>query len=391
MNFNRRAVLQTVTALLAAALSLIYYLYVNDFIDFKLLSIGDMNPYGGWSALKSELTDLSYRWRGISKSIALTLSILVTALFMGRFFCGFICPIGAIQDFFKFIGKKLKIIEIKLPKAKYFNPELVKYIVLITAMVLSILGLGNILSPFSPWLAYLNLFMGFNLQFNTIILTFIILISLFIKRVFCRCLCPLGAFQSLIYAVGPFKVSKTCSCNNCSNCFKNCPVDIINLDDLIVSPECVSCSECTSSKCIKGNEGYTYKLFNNKVKNYKLKAAVLFLSVYLIVPSIPFNSEKATFSNIDNMENGVYIGNGIGFGGRMEVEVFIDSNKIKDIRVINHKETSGYYQEVFKEASNEIEETQNLNSDVISGATASSRGFVNAVKDAVSKSISNKR
>lgn len=389
MNLKKRTLLQTVTTMSVAIVSIIYYLYINDVIDFKLLSIGDMNPYGGWSALKSELTDLSYRWRGFSKSIALTLSLSLTALFMGRFFCGSICPIGAIQDFFKFMGKKLKIKEIKLSKTKYFNPELLKYFVLITVMVLSILGLGNIISPFSPWITYLNIFMGFNLQFNTIILIFIILISLFIKRIFCRCFCPLGAFQALIYAVGPFKVYKTSGCDNCNSCLKNCPVDIDNSEDLIISPECVSCSECINSSCIKGNKGYTYKLFNKEIRNYFVKSIFLFLSIYLIIPLFPSSMEVSTFSKIADLQNGIYMGSGIGFGGKMEVEIFIDSNKIRDIRIINHRETSGYYQEVFKEISKEIEETQNLNSDAISGATASSRGFVNAVKDAVSKSIQN--
>lgn len=391
MNIKKRTLLQGLTTLSVAAASAVYYLYINDLMDFKLLSVGDMNPYGGWSALKSALTDLSYRWRGINKSIALSLAILVTSIFMGRFFCGFICPVGAMQDCFKFIGKKLRLKEIKLIKTKYFSLELLKYFVLVTVMVLSILGRGNILSAFSPWLAYLNLFTGFNIQLSSIILFLIILISLFIKRVFCRCLCPLGAFQSLVYAAGPFKLYKTGNCNNCSSCLKDCPVDVTSSDDLIVSPECISCSECTSSSCINGSGTYTYKLFNRKVNNYVLNAVVIFLSIYLMIPLIPTSRKASTFSRMENMQDGIYGGSGIGFGGNMEIEVMIQKSEIEGIKVIKHKETSGYYEEVFKKISGEIEETQNLNTDVISGATSSSRGFINAVKDAVSKSLSYKR
>lgn len=388
MKIKKGTLLQIIIIIFTAIVTVIYYLYINDNISFKLLSIGDMNPYGGWSALKSNFTDLSYRFRGFSKSMALTISIFFTALFMGRFFCGNICPIGAMQDFFKYIGKKLKIKEIKLPKSRFFNLEWLKYFILILVMVLSIIKLGNVVSPFSPWLGYLNIFMGFSLQFSTIILIIVILLSLFVKRVFCRCFCPLGAFQSLLYVVGPFKVYKTESCNNCSHCLKNCPMDI-QTEDLIISPECISCSECMNSRCIKGNEGYSYKLFNKKIKNYTFKSILLLLSIYLIIPLISSSKEAMTMNKINNLQNGVYFGSGTGFGGKMEVEVFIDLNKIKDIKIISHEETSGYHQEVFKEISKKIKETQNLNPDVISGATASSRGFVNAVKDAVSKSLIN--
>ncbi|WP_313343346.1 4Fe-4S binding protein [Sedimentibacter sp.] len=387
MKIKKRAIIQIIFSLSVITACIIYYLYINDFIDFRILSAGDLNPYGGWSSLKSSLTDLSYRWRGISKSIGLTIAISVTTLLFGRFFCGYICPIGSLQDFFKFIGKKLNIKEIKLKKTKYFNPEILKYLILIITMVLSILGIGNLISIYSPWLSYMNIFIGFNIHIGTVVLFAIIIFSLFIKRIFCRCLCPLGAFQALLYAVGPFKVYKSSNCDGCSVCLKNCPVDIPYTDELTVSPECINCSECTSHMCIKGRQGFSYKFSGKLIKRYLLISLIVFMSIYILLPLTSSAKHVFTSGRASNLNDGAYTGRGMGFGGFMDVEIVIKDNIITDVRTINHRETTGYYEEVFKEISKELKYSNNLNIDAISGATATSRGYLNAVRDAVSKSL----
>ena len=390
MKLKLRNVIQAVISLTIITTCIIYFLYINDFINFKILSLADMNPYGGWSALKSVFTDISYNWRGLSKSISLTMAIVVTALIMGRFFCGFMCPIGALQDFFRYIGKKIKIKEFYLYRGKYFKLEFIKYLVFILVVILSILGMGKIISSYSPWIAYLNIFMGFKILHGTFLLALIAFSSMFIKRIFCRCFCPLGAFQGLLYAVGPLKISKQCS--DCNKCLKDCPVDIEHTDDSVMSPECINCLECTKNVCIKGIkdiEGYSINFAGKKINNkqYVLISMVMFLVVYILLPIFPSNSDVKILESIGSVKNGTYIGEGIGFGGEIKVEIYVCDNKINKVNVENHNETSGYYEEVFKTISREIVEEQNINIDSVSGATVSSRGMMNAVKDALSKAI----
>jgi uncharacterized protein with FMN-binding domain/ferredoxin len=386
MKLKRRSLLQIIVILAVAAVCFVYNFYIDDIINFKILSIGDMNPYGGWSTIKSLFTDLSYKWRGFSKSMALTAALSVSALFFGRFFCGYICPVGALQDFFNYIGRRLGLKEIKLNN-KHFKFEIIKFIVLIVILILSIFELGNLISPFSPWLAYLNFFMGLNFNVGSLVLLLILLISLFTKRIFCRSMCPLGAFQTLLYAIGPFKLYKPHNCGGCKNCIKNCPVDIDSSEELVISPECINCSECTSSVCIKGYEGYKYKFAKQQMKHYVLICMSLIMSIYIVLPLLPFSSEVLSIRNIDNLNDGIYTGKGIGFGCNLEIEVIINSKEIKNISIMEHSETTGYYEEVFKIMAKDIVATQNLNVEVISGATATSRGLLNAVKDAVSKSL----
>jgi uncharacterized protein with FMN-binding domain len=383
MKLSIRSIIQITATLIVIISCLIYGMYINEIIEFRILSIADLNPYGGWSALKSLFTDLSYRWKGFSRSISLTLGIVAASFLMGRFFCGYICPIGAMQDFFKYIGRKLRFKEVRFSN----KPEILKYIVLIVIMVLSIVGMGNIVSPLSPWLAFLNIFAGLKLQTGAVIFLFLILVSLFGRRIFCRYLCPLGAFQSLLYAIGPLKIKKG-NCN-CSYCLKNCPVsEEFRKSENEISPECINCLKCINS-CIKNKEGFSIAFMNKKINKltYIVISIFIIAGSYILLPLTVSNSSVQAITSITGINDGTYEGFGIGFGGIINTEVTINSNKISDIRILNHSETAGYYEEAFRELSYEIIETQNLNLDTISGATSTCRGFLNSLKDAVNKSL----
>ena len=117
---------------------------------------------------------------------------------------------------------------------------------------------------------------------------------------------------------------------------------------------------------------------------------ILLISIYLLLPLIKPKASSQSIVDLDSLKDGTYIGTGIGFGGIMQVEVIVENNRIIEIYPISHSETTGYYEEVFKKISLEIIETQNLNIDTISGATASSRGFINGVKSGISQALERK-
>lgn len=389
MKDKRRNIIQILISSLVILNCIIYGLYMKDTISFKFLSIGDLNPYGGWSELRAFFTDLGYSFSGISRGIALTIAIGLVSLLLGRFFCGFICPIGSLQDLSNYIGKKLEIKALKLPKGKILRLEMLKYLVLVFLLVLSTFGLGKLLAPYSPWTAYLNLFMGLNIQIGFFILILIVIASLFIKRVFCRYLCPLGAFQSLLYALGPLKVQANKDCQGCRNCLRDCPVDIEESQEGLISPECVNCLKCTEKPCVKGSSGYSLKFAGKSLNNksYIILSLILFFSIYSFLPLIESQASIESIGDLREMEDGTYIGLGIGFAGSIRVQVNIDKNKIIGIKTLEHNETSGYYEEVYKSLSKDLIESQSLNLDAISGATATSRGFLNAVKNGLSQAL----
>lgn len=83
-----------------------------------------------------------------------------------------------------------------------------------------------------------------------------------------------------------------------------------------------------------------------------------------------------------DLENGVYQGTGNGFRGKITVAVEIQDHSIRSIDVLSHKDDVAFFNRA-KEIIENIIKTQNIEVDTISGATYSSKGIINAVKNAL--------
>ena len=82
-------------------------------------------------------------------------------------------------------------------------------------------------------------------------------------------------------------------------------------------------------------------------------------------------------------KNGVYYGEAEGFGGPVKLKVIIQSNKIKSITVISAKQETKEYWNMAATLLDDIIKKQSAEVDVVSGATYSSRGIINATKQAL--------
>ncbi|MPQ43338.1 FMN-binding protein [Clostridium tarantellae] len=97
------------------------------------------------------------------------------------------------------------------------------------------------------------------------------------------------------------------------------------------------------------------------------------------------NDLSKTKNEIVNYNNGEYEGDGNGCNGKIKVNVKIDENKIKDINILSHTEDEEYFVDAKVLIPNIIEK-QSVEVDTISGATKSSDGIIEAVKNALAKS-----
>lgn len=86
--------------------------------------------------------------------------------------------------------------------------------------------------------------------------------------------------------------------------------------------------------------------------------------------------------------DGTYTGEGTGKGGKIVVELTMKDSKIADIKVTEHGETPGY-SDALDKMSAEMVAKNTLEVDMVSGATLSSTGILEAVKDAFSKTGAN--
>lgn len=79
------------------------------------------------------------------------------------------------------------------------------------------------------------------------------------------------------------------------------------------------------------------------------------------------------------------IGEGDGKHGAIKVEVTFENNEMKDIKVLEQNENKVLAEPVYKELKETMIDSNNANVDAISGSTLTSKGYIDAVKDAVAK------
>lgn len=87
------------------------------------------------------------------------------------------------------------------------------------------------------------------------------------------------------------------------------------------------------------------------------------------------------------MTDGVYVGQGKGFGGNIEVTVTIEGGKITAVEPGAHQETAGISDGAFEQLPQAIIDAQSVEVDSVSGCTFSSDGIKAAVQDALNQAM----
>lgn len=104
--------------------------------------------------------------------------------------------------------------------------------------------------------------------------------------------------------------------------------------------------------------------------------------------------ENALLTDINGLldkykfKDGTYTGVADGYGPGLTVEIKVNENKVNDIKIVKHNEEGRkHYQRPMELVPKEIIQNQSVEVDAVSGATYTSNGIVNAVKDALQQAI----
>lgn len=149
---------------------------------------------------------LFYNWMTNGISLAIQLPLLIIAvlaillpLFTKKsFYCQYLCPFGAAQEFVGVIGQKAKGKGQKTSsvKSKVFNFFVVfRKVILLVLLLIVALGVGLDLSVVEPFPIFNYQSIGFGVA---IFAAVIIVASVFIKKPWCNYLCPTGTLLESI-------------------------------------------------------------------------------------------------------------------------------------------------------------------------------------------------
>lgn len=100
------------------------------------------------------------------------------------------------------------------------------------------------------------------------------------------------------------------------------------------------------------------------------------------------STSVAAVEEPDGYKDGIYYGTGTGFGGPLKVKVKISGGKITSIQIVENSDGSSYISKASALISSIISK-QSTNVDTVSGATYSSVGIIQAVRNALSQAATN--
>ena len=86
-------------------------------------------------------------------------------------------------------------------------------------------------------------------------------------------------------------------------------------------------------------------------------------------------------------QDGVYEGVGQGYGGEIVVQITVEGGAIEDVEITSAENEDAAYYNMALEIIDEIIETRETKVDVVSGATYTSNGIIDAVRYALDKAV----
>jgi polyferredoxin len=163
---------------------------------------------------------------------------VVTTVLWGRVYCGRICAFGSMTQLLdKIVPARLRF---EVPRRLEQRASMIKY-VLLGGVVLYFLITKDILIY-----RYVEPFWMFSRQASTgmwIGLGVLLVATVFVRNLYCRFLCPVGAFLGLLSNLTVFRIKRWSECNTCKICEKACEWGAIRGPKIIAS-ECVRCDDC---------------------------------------------------------------------------------------------------------------------------------------------------
>jgi polyferredoxin len=199
------------------------------------------------------------------------LATVALTVLLGRVFCGWICPFGALHQFVGYLGRRFRKLSDQLEMNRYRPAQALKYYILVFFLAAAALLPREWVSAGSLQIGLLDPLPLAHRSFNLILLPLadhaglgpaplprfyegagligaVFLCALFLNlglpRFYCRFLCPLGALLGVLSRFALWRIGRAEEgCTGCRFCERSCEGACTPAEKIRLS-ECVMCLNC---------------------------------------------------------------------------------------------------------------------------------------------------
>ena len=275
-------------------------------------------PMGGLQAFATYLAQNSLPCSMSSLQVMMGLALVAAVVLFSKLFCGYLCPLGTVQDIIKRLRVKFRIKSVKIANGSAIDKilRIIKYALLFLIFYMTVEESELFCKNLDPYYAVATGFQGeITLWMSIVSICVLVIGSLVVDMFWCRYLCPLGAISNSlkfwvwigvlfgIYYVanvigagipwavllGAFCIigyllevfnakpkyqilhvlKNESACNNCGLCQKMCPyhIDLRTFHNgKINHVDCTLCGECVAA-C--ANKALNVGIKENKVGKFR--------------------------------------------------------------------------------------------------------------------------
>ena len=168
----------------------------------------------------------------------LAIVTVVSTVLWGRVYCGRLCAFGALTQLMDRVAPNRW--QIKVPRALERRASLIKYGILAGAIGYFLVTRDPLIYP------YIEPFWMFGMHSTAPLwagLGVLLVASLFVRNLYCRFLCPVGAALGVLSKLTVFRIKRWSECRHCRICEKACEWGAIRGPEIVLT-ECVRCDDC---------------------------------------------------------------------------------------------------------------------------------------------------
>ena len=213
-------------------------------------SLHSVCPFGGVETLYTFAASGLLVKKVHDSSLVLAAIVLILSILFGPVFCGWVCPLGTLQEWVGKLGKKLfrrkynHFVPTKLDNVlRYARYAILAWVIYVTAVSGTL-----IFESYDPYFALFNFWSTEVAPSALLILGLTLLLSIFVERPWCKYACPFGAVLGVTNLFRVFSIRRSEStCKLDGACSIMCPMNIpVDTKTTVRNHQCISCLECTS-------------------------------------------------------------------------------------------------------------------------------------------------